>query len=68
MIESQLISFIKTSSTACKNKKTGLVHIFWDFRQPEKNVVYAKSLWKLLPHLLTVDFARGLFMIYIQYV
>ena len=40
------------------------MHIFWEFWQPEQKVVYAIILKKLLPHLLAVDFARGLFMIY----
>ena len=40
--------------------------MFWEFRQPQKNVVYAKSLKKLLPHLLTVDFACGLFMTWLR--
>ena len=40
------------------------MHIFWELRQPEQKVVYTVIGKKLLPHLLAVDFARGLFMIY----
>ena len=64
MIELHLISFIKTSSTVCKDKKQVLCIYSGSLGSPKKNCI--KKLSKeIIPHLLTVDFACGLFMIYI---